>query len=87
MEESTQRLSATSRRVSKGVENSKPAVLDRERLEAFMLDEEPSRITDTDFRALQTLPFNLTNSPVLKFTVCSTVPPASPGLPPRSIRF
>lgn len=50
MEESTRRLSATSRRVSKGVENSKPAVLDRERLEAFMLDQEPSRITDADFR-------------------------------------
>lgn len=44
--------SAASRRVSRGVENSRVVELDTERREAFMLREEPSRISEEDFREL-----------------------------------
>ena len=41
---------AASRRVSRGVERSRKVEVDRESLQCFMLREEPSRMTETDFR-------------------------------------
>jgi defect-in-organelle-trafficking protein DotB len=48
--EGGRKLSAASRRVSKGVENSRSVEVDRASLTCFVLREEPSRITDEDFR-------------------------------------
>lgn len=50
MEDTGRRVSATSRRVSKGVENSRMVEVNRADLECFVLREEPSRISSEDFR-------------------------------------
>jgi defect-in-organelle-trafficking protein DotB len=50
MEDTGRKVSATSRRISKGIENSRVVEVDTQKLEAFMFREEPSRITDEDFR-------------------------------------
>ncbi len=50
MENTGRGIPAVSRRVSGGVGNSRTVEADRSRLEAFMLRDEPPRITDDDFR-------------------------------------
>lgn len=50
MMDGTARMS--SRRMSGGLERARAVTPDRDRLEAFMLDEEPGRIAEDDFRCL-----------------------------------
>jgi defect in organelle trafficking protein DotB len=50
MDEIVRPSTAATRRVSRGVEKSRVVEVDRENLEVFVLQEEPSRISDEDFR-------------------------------------
>lgn len=50
MDDVSPKLTAASRRISKGVENSRAVEVDLPSLECFVLKDEPSRISDVDFR-------------------------------------
>lgn len=50
--ESDPRPAGPSRRMSGGIERSRAVTPDRTRLEAFMLEEDPPRITNDDFRCI-----------------------------------